>query len=156
MIKNKNDVKLYNVVPIAFLPLIIGGLILGNFIIDSIVLLVCLKIFYDKVDFQTYLKNIFFVVFFGFIGNTLGSIFLILLCYTDIIDVFEFSLPLILFTICAVILSAAIIFWLNYSFGFRKTDFTKKQKLYVSFMMAISTAPFTFFIPSTYFYYLLF
>lgn len=156
MIKNKNDVKLYNVVPIVFLPLIIGGLILGNFIIDSIVLLVCLKIFYDKVDFQTYLKNIFFVVFFGFIGNTLGSIFLILITCFGIIAIDSFNIPLILFTICAVILSAAIIFWLNYSFGFRKTDFTKKQKLYVSFMMAISTAPFAFFIPTTYFYYLLF
>ena len=157
MIKNKNEVKLYNAIfPVFFLyvihPLFIGGLIIGNFIIDSIVLLTCLKILYNKFDFKTYSKTIFSVVSFGFIGDIIGSLYLILITFTDIVNMSMESIPAMLFIISGVILSAVIIFWLNYSVSFRKTDFTKKQKLFVSFTIAVSTAPYTFLIPTQYIY----
>lgn len=154
MIKNKNEIKLYNLVfPVFFISLInslvISGLILVNFIIDSIVLLICLKILYNKVDFKTYSKTIFSVVFFGFIGDIIASLYLILItCINS--DYMRLHIPAMLFIISSVILSAVIIFWLNYFFSFRKTDFTKKQKLFVSFTIAVSIAPYTFFIPIQY------
>lgn len=155
--KNKNEVKLYNLVfPVFFLyvihPLFIGGIILADFIIDSIVLLICLKILYNKIDFKTYFKTIFFVVFFGFIGDIIGSLYLILITFINIVNMSMPSIPAMLFIISGVILSAVIIFKLNYSVSFRLTNFTKKQKLFVSFTIAVSTAPYTFLIPTQYIY----
>lgn len=141
--------KLYNVLfPIWLLFLVPTVWLIAiptNFIIDSIVLLISMKVLKieDKKDF--YLKHIFFVFLFGFLSDMLGA--LMLLTITVIfqnITGLELWLALI-----GVLVACFFIFFFNYSFTFRKLEESQRRKL--SLIFAIFTAPITFLIPTSLF-----
>lgn len=141
--------KLYNVLfPIWLLFLVPTVWLIAiptNFIIDSIVLLISIKVLKieDKKDF--YLKHIFFVFLFGFLSDMLGA--LMLLTITVIfqnITGLELWLALI-----GVLVACFFIFFFNYSFTFRKLE--EKQRKELALIFAIFTAPITFLIPTSLF-----
>lgn len=141
--------KLYNVLfPIWLLFLVPTVWLIAiptNFIIDSIVLLISMKVLKieDKKDF--YLKHIFFVFLFGFLSDMLGA--LMLLTITVIfqnITGLELWLALI-----GVLVACFFIFFFNYSFTFRKLE--EKQRKELALIFAIFTAPITFLIPTSLF-----
>ena len=77
----KKDVKLYNMIlpPFMlffFVPTLWIVSALGNFIIDSIVLLIISIFIYKKFTWQLYKKSIISVFLFGFLSDFLGVLYL--------------------------------------------------------------------------------
>ena len=146
MKNEKKDLKLYNVIfPVWMLilfPAVWLIVLPGNFIIDSLVLVAstfALKLS-NKRSF--YLKHIFKIFLFGLISDAVGSGFMLLtlsLEWSVTADELYFTLP-------AVIISAGVIFALNYFFTFKMMETKKRSKLALTF--AIATAPYTFLIPT--------
>ena len=62
-----------------------------------------------------------------------------------------FDLEMIFVTVF-VVLVAILIYFLNYKFCLRKTDLDQAQKKKVSILMAVLTAPYLFYLPTTTFY----
>lgn len=151
MNNKSNVIKLYN----AFFPL---WLILmvpqmwfivlpGNFIIDSIVLiisLIALKITDRK---RFYIRHIFGVYGFGMLADIIGAAYMYLLTSEFGVGV-KGDEPYL--TIPALFIAAVLIFVLNYFITFKNTD--KALRLKLSLIFAIVTAPYTFLIPSSWLY----
>lgn len=151
MMMNKRKVfKLYNVIfPIwmlVFFPQTWLIVIPANFIVDSLVLFISilkLKINEKKVFYKKYILRIFT---FGMISDIIGSLFLFALLMLRISqtgDEFYFTIP-------AVVLSAFLIYMLNYYFTFQSLD--RNIRLKLSIVFAIITAPYTFLIPLNWLY----
>ena len=152
MSNRKNDIKLYNVLfpfwmlmmfPVAWLIVIPG-----NFIIDSLVLVISmaiLKIIDKKQWYKRYILKIFA---FGMLADIIGAAYMLLM-----VMVFEVGImgdePYL--TIPGLIISAVMIFVFNYFVTFRGTD--KKSRLNLSLIFAVVTAPYTFLIPSSWLYW---
>ena len=82
----KKDVKLYNMIlpPFMlffFVPTLWIVSALGNFIIDSIVLLIISIFIYKKFTWQLYKKSIISVFLFGFLSDFLGVLYLMAISY---------------------------------------------------------------------------
>lgn len=80
----KKDVKLYNLIMPTFMLLTLHPLmwilsLTGNFIIDSIVLILVSLIVFKKLDGQFYKKNIIKVWLLGFLADFIGAGYLLLL-----------------------------------------------------------------------------
>ena len=78
------DIKLYNlIIPfyviLFFAPGVAVFTLLGNLIIDSIVLLIISKAIYKKLICGFYLKNIWKIWLLGFLPDVLGIIYLFIL-----------------------------------------------------------------------------
>lgn len=171
--KRKN-VKLYNIIfPIWLLWLIPTTWIVvlpANFIID--LLLVVLTLMYLKVEsIKPIAKSIIFKVWiFGFLADFIGT-FLMLL--SNIID-FDYNTPIgewwynnitnavsynpftsiyaILWVTVCVVITAILIYIFNYRLVLRKSGLEDSQKKKLALSLAIFTAPYTFFIPTAWFY----
>ena len=119
----------------------------GNFVIDSIVLLISLWALKIADKGNWYKKHIFKIFAFGFLADILGSAFLLLLLavFGDVIVDFE-----LLFTLLATVVSALLIFVFNYFFTFKKSEASLRFRL--SLIFAIATAPYTFMIPTAWLY----
>lgn len=119
----------------------------GNFIIDSIVLLISMATLHIADKKQMYKKTILKIWFFGFISDIVGALYILGNMYLFELDIRgdEFYL-----TIPAVLISAILIFLLNYLISFKGYDRKTKFKLAISF--AIFTAPYTFLIPISWIY----
>ncbi len=146
----KKSVKLYNVLfpfwMLMLFPQVWLIVLPGNFIIDSLVLIIsmyALKIADKK---QLYKKHILTIFIFGLLSDFAGAAFLLL---TMILEVGQMGDELYL-TLPAVIISGALIFVLNYFVTFRKADAQHRLKL--SIIFATVTAPYTFMIPSSWLY----
>ena len=147
----KKDVKLYNVLfPMWFLMLIpVVWLIVlpGNFLIDSIVLLIAMKCMQMEDRKIFYKQHILWIFGFGLLSDLVGSAFMFLTAY-----VFEWGVygDEVYLTIPAILIAAVCIFLLNYFVTFRKLDKAQAKKLALTY--AIATAPYTFLIQSSWIY----
>ncbi len=147
----KKEVKLYNVLFPFWMLLLFPQLWLivipGNFIIDSIVLLVSMLLFKisDKKDF--YKKNILKIFSFGMVSDIIGSAYMLIMMIGLQIGRMGDELYL---TLPALIISAICIFILNYFITFR--NLSKGMRFKLALIFAIITAPYTFLVPSSWLY----
>jgi hypothetical protein len=148
--KNKKDVKLYNVLfpfwMIMLIPTTWFIVIPGNFLIDSLVLLIAMKLMHIESKKQFYWKHIWKIFVFGIISDLIGSALLFLsvvLEFTTMGDELYITIP-------AMIVSSICIYLFNYCITFRKDDRDIRFKMALTF--AIVTAPYTFLIPSSWLY----
>ncbi len=147
----KKEVKLYNVLFPFWMLLLFPQLWLivipGNFIIDSIVLIVSMFLFKisDKKDF--YKKNILKIFSFGMVSDIIGSAYMLIMMIGLQIGRMGDELYL---TLPALIISAICIFILNYFITFR--NLSKGMRFKLALIFAIITAPYTFLVPSSWLY----
>ena len=149
--KIKKDVRLYNVLfpfwMILLFPQVWLIVLPGNFIIDSVVLLISLSILKIKGKKQWYEQYIFKIYAFGMLSDIIGSAYMLLLMVAFRVGSMGDEPYL---TIPALIISAALIFVFNYFITFKKLD--KKTKVTLSLIFAVVTAPYTFLVPSSWLY----
>ena len=148
--ENKN-IKLYNVLfpfwMLLLFPQMWAIVLPGNFIIDSIVLIISMFALKMTEKKQFYKRHIFQIWGFGMLSDIVGAAYMFLLMWTFEVGSMGDELYL---TIPALIISAALIFVLNYFVTFRKSD--KALRLKLALIFTIVTAPYTFLIPSSWLY----
>lgn len=151
MCNKKNDIKLYNVLfpfwMLLLFPVTWLIVIPGNFLIDSLVLIISMKILKiadKKLWYKRYILKIFV---FGMLSDIIGSAYMLLM-----ITVFEVGRmgdePYL--TIPGLIISAVMIFVYNYFVTFKTID--KPLRLKLALIFALVTAPYTFLVPSSWLY----
>ncbi|HHT62756.1 MAG TPA: hypothetical protein GXZ75_03590 [Clostridia bacterium] len=166
------DTKLYNVIfPIWFLlffPPVILITLAGNFVIDTLVIIACFYIFKladtQKSLQEFYKKSILKVWLFGFLADIAGASILFIFGILgdslglsgEIIaginyDPFS-NFVAVLIIICAMLVSAALIFVLNYRLTFSKQIKDERLRLKVAIAIAVTTLPWTFLLPTKWFY----
>ena len=177
----KKDYRLYNMILppyliMAFSPIFLAISAVGNFIIDSVVLLIISAFVFRKLDSSFYVKNIFKVWGLGFAADFVGVIYLFIggqLGYdyinsgvpagTFLFNIFDgmnsvsnhsdvITPYTIGFLISGIIISAICVFVFDFFIAFRKSGLTKKQRLISSAAYAVFTAPYTFLLPYDLFY----
>lgn len=168
----KKDIKLYNVIfPVWFLiffPPVIFLTLIGNFIIDSLVTLLCYAVFkLSSVGLRLktfYKSSVLKVWIFGFLADIIGAalLFIVSIFGTGIglpneymtginFDPFG-NLPALLILAAAMFISAAFILFFNYRFTFASQIEDKRLRLKVALTIAIITMPWTFLLPTKWFY----
>lgn len=166
------QIKLNNLIfPIwmlIFIPPVIFIALIGNFIIDSLVVVGCyyaFKLAGTQEDLKTYYKkSIFKVWFFGFLADIIGALILFTLVMFGELsglpyelisaisyDPFSNSLAVIIILL-AMFVSTFFIFIFNYLFTFGKLIEDEKIKIKVALTIAITTIPWTFLLPTKWFY----
>lgn len=149
---NKKTVRFYNVLfPFWMLLLIpqIWFLVLsGNFLIDSIVLIISMAIYAISDKKRFYKKHIVKVYLFGLLSDFIGSGYMLIMML--VFEVGKMGDELYL-TIPALLISFACIYLFNYFLTFKNID--KAFRFKFSLIFAIVTAPYTFLIPSSWLYY---
>lgn len=147
---NKN-IKLHNVLFPIWLLLMFPTMWLivvpGNFIIDSLVLIISMYIIKIHFKKEFYKMYIFKVFLFGMLSDIIGALFLFIMMF--VLSLGQIGDELYL-TIPGVVISAIMIFIFNYFITFRKTG--KSIRLKLSLIFAIVTAPYTFLIPTSWLY----
>lgn len=146
----KNDIKLYNVLfPLWMLlmfPVTWLVVLPGNFIIDSLVL--CLGMYLlkisDKKDF--YKKSIVKIFAIGIFSDIIGSAYMLLMVILELCTMADEWYV----TVSGVVISAVLIFVLNYFITFKNLD--KKKRVVFSLLFAVITVPYTFLVPSRWLY----
>ena len=147
--KNK---KLYNIIFPVWLLWLIPALwiiiIPGNFIFDSLVLIVSMYALKINNKKTFYKKHIFKIFLFGMLSDIIGALFM-----WTMVMVFETSAygDDWYVTIPGVLISAGMIFLFNYFVTFRKLE--KKERMKLSIIITAVTAPYTFFIPAKWIYF---
>jgi len=148
-LKSRNK-YLYNVMfPVWMLMLFpIAWLVIvpSNFIIDSLVFVISMYVLKIENKKQLYKKNILKIFAFGFLADIIGSLLLLSMTFLNIsVTGDEWYL-----TIPALFISSVLIFVFNYFVTFKKLD--TKNRLKLSLIIAIVTAPYTFLIPISWIY----
>lgn len=165
----KKEIKLNNVIfPIwmmwIFPPLALLAL-LGNFVIDSIVILVAFAVFKvvnstGLLIGQLYKRSILKVWVFGFLADIVGAIMLFVtmlileigdganeiitgICYNPFTNIIGF-----LIVLAAVALAVLLIWIFNYYIVFNKLIEDSKIRIKVALTIAIITMPWTYLIPT--------
>ena len=152
MNNKKNYVKVYNVLfPVWMLllfPMAWLIVIPGNFVIDSLVLIISMVVLKVTDKKQWYKRYILKVFGFGMLADVIGSAYMLLM-----LMVFEVGRmgdePYL--TIPALVISSVMIYVFNYFVTFKKIEKSLRFKL--SLIFAIVTAPYTFLIPSSWIYW---
>lgn len=147
----KKEVKLYNVLfPLWMLMLFpVTWLIIlpGNFIIDSLVLIIAMRVLKIEEKKPFYKANILKIFVLGILADIVGAAFMLMLGMGfeigRMLDEWYLTVP-------ALLISAVCIFLFNYFITFRKYDKRIRYKLALTF--AIATAPYTFLYPSEWLY----
>ena len=119
----------------------------GNFIIDSLVLLAGMFALHMEAVRKGYQKYILKVYIFGMLADLAGAAYMLLMLAG--FDVGNMGDEPYL-TIPALVISAILIFVLNDCITFRKVD--GKNRWLLSLILAVTTAPYTFLIPSDWLY----
>lgn len=172
--KRKN-IKLYNVIfPIWLLwlfPITWIIVLPANFIIDLLVVIVTLK-FLKVQNIKSITKSIILKVWiFGFLADFIGTGLMLL---SNLID-FDYNTPLgewwynnitnavsynpyksvyaVLWVTISAVITAIIIYIFNYKLVLRKSGLEESRKKKLALSLAIFTAPYTFFIPTSWFIY---
>ena len=151
MTNKKNNVKIYNVLfpfwMLLLFPVTWLIVIPGNFLIDSLVLILSMKVLKIADEKQWYKCYIFKIFVFGMLSDLIGAAYMLLM-----ITVFEVGRmgeePYL--TIPGLIISAVMIFVLNYFVTFKKID--KPMRFKLALVFAVVTAPYTFLVPSSWLY----
>lgn len=164
--------KLYNVIfPIwllLFFPPVIILTLIGNYLIDSLVVVICYYVFKLNIVQDSlksfYKKSIIKVWLFGFLADFIGAVILFSMGITgdmfrlpyEIISAINydpFSHPVAVIIIAIVTLIAGFfIFFFNYKITFKDLLEDKALRFKVSLTLAIVTMPWTFFLPTKWFY----
>ena len=147
----KKSITLYNVLFPVWMLLLFPQMWLivlpGNFIIDSLVLVLSMLILKVADKKQFYKKHILKIYCFGLLSDVIGAAYMFLMAF-----IFEIGImgdePYL--TAPGLIISAVMIFIFNYFITFRKDD--GKLRLALSLIFAVVTAPYTFLIPSSWIY----
>lgn len=173
----KKELKLYNLLfPIWMLwifPLTWLVILPGNFIIDSLVVLIALKLLKVQDIKKTYKKVILKVWGFGFLSDFIGTVFMLLALLLDNLwdsrsgfgkwwyehitnavsyNPFENIWAVLWVTMC-VIMSSLFIYIFNYKISLRKLELETSVKKKIALALAIFTAPFLFYMPTEMFWY---
>ena len=150
MNKGGKSVKLYNVLfPVWMLllfPTVWLVVLPGNFIIDSLVLLIGMRTLSIPEKKALYKRSILKIFCFGLAADLIGAGLLFLALVLEMLKTGDE----IYLTAPAVIISAAFIFLFNYLITFKHADRNTRVKLSVIF--AVATAPYTFLIPTSWIY----
>ncbi|MGN1047435.1 MAG: hypothetical protein ACI4QZ_02395 [Eubacteriales bacterium] len=145
--KAKKEIKLYNVLfpfwALLLFPQAWLIVLLGNFIIDSLVFLLIISVLKIEDKKQWYKKYILKIYGFGLLADIQGATYMFLMISAFHIGNMGDELYL---TVPALIISAALIFVFNYFITFKKID--RKTKRISALILAVVTAPYTFLIPS--------
>ncbi len=127
-----------------------------NFVIDSIVLLLGLKIYGKENIFYNYRKSILKIWLFGYLADIIGSV---VQCGIDVIAGMGFYsgsvvvnplggvFPLFA-TLFSVAVSGVLIYVFNLKICLKTALLEEKDKKKISLLIAICTAPYMFFIPA--------
>lgn len=178
----KGEVRLYNMILppfmlMMFLPKLWFISLVGNFIIDSVMVLIISLIMFRKVSGVFYKKSILKVWLLGFASDFIGVLYLLIISriayssdayyYKERDSVFRKYLTganrafshcdtssfwAVVYLASGILVAAIFIFLFNYFISLRKTDLTKKQRLFSSIILAVCTAPYTFLLPADLFY----
>ncbi|MDD3303843.1 MAG: hypothetical protein PHP54_02905 [Clostridia bacterium] len=159
--------RLYNVIfPIWFLilfPIVWLIVLPANFIIDTIVILLALKLLKVTNLKETYKKTIIKVWLFGFIADFIGALLLIAIQFistgtfmSDVVAALAYNpftnIYALLITILAIIISAIAIYLFNVKISLKKVDLEVKTKKKIALALSIFTAPYLFLYPSAMLY----
>lgn len=119
----------------------------GNFLIDSLVLIIALRVL--KIDDRKtwYKRHILKVFGFGMLADVIGATYMLILAVGFHVGRMCDEPYL---TIPALLISAVMIFVFNYFVTFRKVE--KPIRLRLALTFAIVTAPYTFLVPSGWLY----
>ena len=146
----KNNVKLYNVLfpfwMLLLFPRVWLIILPGTFIIASLVLLLGMAAWKIAKKKQWYKQYIVPIFGFGMLSDLIGAAYMLLMVVLEVGrmgDEWYLTVP-------ALILSAVMIFVLNYYVTFRKVE--KVLRLKMAILFAVVTAPYTFLIPSSWLY----
>lgn len=146
----KKDIKLYNVLfPLWMLlmfPFTWLIVLPGNFIIDSLVLF--LGMYFIKISDkkELYKKSIVKIFAIGIFSDIIGSAYMLLMVILELCTMADEWYV----TVPGVVISAVLIFALNYLITFKNLD--KKKRVILSLLFAVITAPYTFLVPSRWLY----
>ena len=156
---------------IALVPWLALIALVGNYLIDSAVVLVISLIVFKKIDRKFYKDHVWKVWGFGFLGDLCGVAFLFIgfiignhafensglwyrilhawlgASYLDGHDVYSY-----VFAAIAIIISAVAIYRFDRFIVFKNADMTEKQKTLSALALAVVTAPYTFLLPYNLFY----
>ena len=149
--KKGNDVKLYNVLfpfwMLMLFPILWIIILPGNFIIDSLVLLILMKALGTEIKKGFYKKHIIKIFCFGMLSDMIGAGYMLLMMLGFELGRMGDELYL---TGPALVISALLIFVFNYFITFKGSDL--KTRRIASLTFAIATAPYTFLVPSSWLY----
>lgn len=172
--RSKREIKIYNVIfPIWMLwifPMTWLIVLPANFIIDSAVILIALKLL--KVDNRKviYKKTILKVWIFGFISDFIGSAIMIISGFIKFsnsevmrewwyknIETAVFYNPFqsvygFLWVTLSVIITSVFIYIFNWKISFNNLEIEEKYKKKLALALAIFTAPILFYLPTSLFY----
>ena len=150
MSSKKTGIKLYNVIfPVWMLLLLPAAWLIvlpGNFIIDSIVLLISMVMLKIEEKKECYKEHIWKIYGFGLLSDIIGSAYMLFMEFVfkgHIGGTLGDELPL---TLPALVISAVLIFVFNYYITFKDID--KKLSFKLALIFAVVTAPYTFLIPT--------
>ena len=145
------QVRLYNVLfpfwMLMLFPITWLVVLPGNFLVDSLVLLVSLRVLKIADRKLWYKRHILKIFTFGMLSDLVGAAYMLLMLSKFDIGYKGDELYL---TMPAILIAAALIFLSNYYITFRKVDKPLRLKLALTF--AIVTAPYTFLVPSSWLY----
>ena len=171
--RNKNSIKMYNLVfPIWLLwlfPLTWIVVLPGNFIIDSLVVLITLKLLKVSNIKNLYKKAILKVWGFGFLSDFIGTAIMFIpmliegkipIAYREwwyknlnsavSYDPFKSGYA-VAWIVMAIIITSFFIYLFNYKVSFKKLDIEEKSKKKLALSLAIFTAPYLFLLPTMWF-----
>lgn len=171
-LKGEKGIKLYNVIfPVWFLmffPPVIFITLAGNFIIDSLVTVLCyaaFKLSSVKLDLKSFYKSsVLKVWIFGFAADIIGAALLLAVNmfgsgiglpdgFLTGINFDPYGNPQsLLIIVPAMFVSAAFILLFNYRFTFAKQIEDRRLRFKVALTLAIITMPWTFLLPTKWFY----
>ncbi len=162
--------KVYNVIfpmwLLLFFPPVIFGTMIGNFLIDSLVIVLCYYVFSMKQTIPMlgtfYKKSIWKVWIFGFLADIIGAAILFVCAIVEVfglsyevtsaISYNPFSEPLALAIVgLAMFVSTVCIFLFNYYLSFKNMLEDKKLRMKVALTIALTTIPWTFLLPMDWF-----
>ncbi len=158
--KKNSDVKLYNILlPIWLLwlaPITWLVILPGNFIIDLLVIVVTMKALRLEHVKENAKKSILYVWIFGFLADFIGVAAMLIGSMVEpsggvVFNPFESILSFLWVTGC-VILSGVCIYFFNKKICLRKTELSDVEKKKLALSLAVFTAPYLFYLPSTLLY----
>lgn len=152
----KNNLRLYNILfPIWLFwlwPTVIWLVILpANFVIDTLVLVIALKVLHIGQAFTVWKRSIVKVWLIGFASDFLGAA--LILAIMLLLDAVGSPLNTILFpgttiiSIPGVLLSGVLIYFFNQKLSFGRRELTAVQIHKLSLALAVFTAPYAMMIP---------
>lgn len=145
------QVRLYNVLfpfwMLMLFPITWLVVLPGNFLVDSLVLLISLRVLKMADRKLWYKRHILKIFTFGMLSDLVGAAYMLLM--TTRFDVGNMGDEPYL-TLPAILLASTLIFLSNYYITFRKVEKPLRLKLALTF--AIVTAPYTFLVPSSWLY----